>query len=220
MLPSILLLAAGAVGLAWTWRSRPDQRLAVAAIVAVGGLGFQVFHLVEHLVQAVVWIGSPDQPPFLTPWAIAGRDLLAVTGNTPRDVALGTELLHLVGNLIFLAGLVALAVLARRRSSRGGSSRVRGLSVALFVQLGHVVEHVILTASTALVGTAVGITTAFGALEPGQTLWTLRVLAHFALNAAATWAALIAVRSFLRPDHDVTAVPHAPTGTAVPSPVR
>lgn len=180
--------------------------MAVAAIVAVGGLGFQVFHLVEHLVQAVVWISSPDQPPFLTPWAIAGRDLLAIAG----DTALGIELLHLVGNVIFLAGLVALRVLARHRSSR-----VRGLSGALGVQLVHVVEHVMLTASTALLGMAVGITTAFGALEPGQTLWTVRVLGHFTLNAAATGAALIAVRSFLQPGHGVTSLPHTPTTTAV-----
>ncbi len=148
-----------------------------------------MIHLAEHLAQAAVWATSPERPPFLTPWAAAGRDVLAEGG----DTSLGAELLHLDGNLVFLAGLLALAVLARRRGITS-----RWLSIAVWLQALHVVEHVALTATQAASGTAVGATTAFGSLDPGPTLWALRVTTHFALNALATVAAVIAVVVFVR----------------------
>lgn len=158
-------------------------------MVAAGGLGFQVVHVLEHVAQAGVWMAHPNQPPFLTPWAIAGRDALAVGG----DAALGNELLHLVGNLIFLAGLVALALLARRRQAGG-----RALRLALVVQSLHVSEHLALTLTAATMGEAVGITTAFGLLDAGGPLWALRVNAHFVWNAVATVAAVGAVGTYVR----------------------
>lgn len=183
MTATLIMMAAGATGLAWVWHTRPQQRRPVLVLTAVAGLGFQLVHALEHVVQAGAWVTAPNQPPFLTPWAIAGRDALAVGG----DAALGAELLHLAGNLVFLAGLMALAAIANpTRSSRA-------LRAGLLVQGAHVAEHVALTLTVATVSKAIGVTTLFGLLDAGPTLWTLRVTAHFTVNALATVAAGLAV---------------------------
>lgn len=180
----LVVLAVGLAGLVWTWRTHRRRRRSVVGVIAVGGLGFQLVHGLEHVAQAVAWVAAPDKPPFLTPWAVVGRDALAVAG----DAALGNELLHLFGNLVFAAGLLAFGWLARPARSWG-----RSLWVAVVVQGLHVVEHVALTVTLAWVGTAIGLTTLFGILDAGPGLWTLRILAHFMLNAVATVAAGVAV---------------------------
>lgn len=189
MIAMALTLIVGAAGLVWVWRTCPHQRGPVLALVAGAGLTFQVVHAVEHVAQAAAWALQPSQPPWLTPWAAAGRDVLAVGG----DAAVGNELLHLLGNVIFLAGLVALAGLARRRDSRS-----RALRVAVAIQGVHVAEHVALTGSVLVGDRPIGITTLFGLLDPGPALWTLRVGAHFALNTVATVAAGLAVAAMVR----------------------
>jgi hypothetical protein len=190
MMPSIVLAAASAFGLAWVWQHRAQQRRAVIATVAVAGLGFQAVHALEHLVQVGAWVLSPGRTPFLTPWAIAGRDVLAVGG----DTAVGEELLHLSGNLVFLAGLAALAALA----GRSAVDRDRNLRNALAIQGLHVFEHAALTVTAALVGSSSGVTTLFGLLRPGPFMWTFRPLAHFALNAVATAFAILATTRYVQ----------------------
>lgn len=175
---TIIVLLGGLAGLTWVWRHRPEERQAVLGIIAATGLGFQAVHALEHFVQIGAWAISPGRAPYLTPWASAGSDLLAVAGN----VALGEELLHLSGNVVFLVGLVALAVLA----SRSDEGRPHSLRLALLIQGLHVLEHAALTATVAVGGTALGATTAFGLLEPGPLLWTYRQMAHFVLNTVAT----------------------------------
>jgi hypothetical protein len=173
----------GLVVLAWAAWVRPQRRRAMVAFLAAGGLTFQALHMAEHIVQLGVWLWAPDRPPFLTAWAEAGRDQLAVGGHT----ALGDELLHLGGNLVFLLGLVALAALV------GWRHRVPSLSVALVVQGLHVIEHIALTSSLLAVGRSIGVTTLFGALDPGPGLWGTRVIAHFGLNTAASAATAVAL---------------------------
>lgn len=175
----------GLGGMVWVWFQRPEQRMPVMIVVAAGGLVFQVVHVLEHAAQSAAWMAQSDQPPWLTPWVAAGRDWLAHGG----DIALGNELLHLIGNLVFLVGLAALAGIAGRLGDR----RPRAPTAALWIQALHVVEHAALTVSTATLGTAVGVTTVFGQLPPGPALWTLRVVAHFTINVAATVAAVWAV---------------------------
>jgi hypothetical protein len=151
--------------------------------VAAAGLGFQAVHTVEHLLQLGYWLAHPTSPAWLTPWASAGRDgLAALTDGRPMT---GMELLHLLGNAIFLAGLCAtLAVIGRDRAPQS-------LAAVTWLQAAHVAEHVALTATTLLSGQAVGLTTAFGLLPPGGPASTaLRVWAHFAINLALTLYAL------------------------------
>jgi hypothetical protein len=183
---SLVVLTVGLAVLVWTWRTHPRKRRSVVGVIAAGGLGLQSVHALDHVAQVVAWVAAPDNPPFLTPWAVVGRDALAVGG----DAALGNELLHLSGNLVFLAGLLALGWLARPARSWS-----RSLRFALILQGAHVAEHVALTVTAAWMGTAIGLTTLFGTLDAGPRLWALRVIAHFMLNAVATVAAGLAVRA-------------------------
>jgi hypothetical protein len=95
---------------------------------------------------------------------------------------------------VFLVGLAALAVLV----GRPGVRRSRSLRLALASQGLHVLEHVALTVTAVIGGRALGVTTVFGLLEPGPLMWTYRPMAHFALNAAATFFALDAVVGLIR----------------------
>jgi hypothetical protein len=183
------VFSAGLLGLVSVWWRRPEQRRAILVVAAVGGLGFQALHFVEHGVQMAAWVLEPGSQPFLTPWAVAGRDALTVGG----DVPLGEELLHLVGNVVFLAGLAALWALAAGQRER----RSRSLNAAIVAQGLHVVEHVALTASAALVGRSIGVTTFLGTLDPGPVLWTIRPTAHLLLNTVASILAVMAVRHWL-----------------------
>lgn len=182
--------AAGIAGLLLVWRHRPQQRPVLLAVVAAAGLGFQAFHFVEHLVQAVAWTMEPGRAPFLSSLAITGRDALAVGGHTQ----LGEELLHLMGNAIFLAGLLGFTALVGHHGARAGPS----LRLAFAIQAVHVIEHLVLTATVALIGRAVGVTTLFGLLQPGPVLWTVRPAAHLALNAVGTVLAGVAVVHWAR----------------------
>lgn len=152
--------------------------------LAVSALAFQAVHLIEHVAQLGYWIGHPLEAPWLTPWAIEGREVLAASGN----LALGNELLHLVGNLIFLGGLLALVLYCRRREEEARSP----LRVAMVVQGIHVAEHVVLTATTAVWGEAAGLSTFFG-LVSGPVMTSYRVWFHFLINLVATWFAARAV---------------------------
>lgn len=183
---AVVIAATGVAVLVWLWYARPERRRAVLALVAASGLGFQVLHVAEHVVQSGVWAAAPDRPPFLTPWATWGAEALAVTG----DPALGQELLHLLGNAVFLVGLLALTAGTRTPS--------RTLKSALAWQGGHLLEHVALSLTTAVWGRAIGVTTLLGTLDAGPSMWRLRVLAHLGLNSIATLFAVIAVAQLVR----------------------
>lgn len=142
-------------------------------------LGFQVVHAFEHVLQLGYWAIHPTAAPWTTPWAVAGRDLLA--GAADGQTGSGNELLHLFGNVIFLAGLAGLLSLLRWSDETPHHS----LLVAGWLQTAHVIEHVALTTSWFLVGRAVGVTTLLGTLE-GSAGASVRVWAHFLINMIAT----------------------------------
>jgi hypothetical protein len=148
--------------------------------LAVAALAFQAVHFFEHIAQLGYWLLHPTEAPWITPWAVPARDALAVTGH----VHLGNELLHLSGNLVFLGGLIALAVYSNRR---GGESSPH-LRTALWVQGIHMGEHVALTASTVIFGKAVGLSTFLG-LVSGPAMTSFRVWFHLLINLVATWYA-------------------------------
>jgi hypothetical protein len=148
--------------------------------MAVAAFTFQGVHFLEHIAQLGYWLLHPSEAPWITPWAIPARDALAVAGEVP----LGNELLHLTGNLVFLGGLLALAVYW---SKRGGKASPH-LRTTLWVQGIHMVEHVALTASTIIFGKAVGLSTFLG-LVSGPAMTSYRVWFHFLINLVATWYA-------------------------------
>lgn len=157
-----------------------DKITRVLKYVAVGALVFQAVHFVEHLGQVGYWVAHPLETPWLTPWAAEGRDALAIGG----ELALGNELLHLVGNLIFLSGVVALVAYCQRR----GREMLPGLRIALLIQGFHVIEHVALTVTSAIYGKAIGLSTFLGVVS-GPLMTSYRVWFHLLINLAATWYA-------------------------------
>jgi hypothetical protein len=194
-----LVMIALVVGLgAWLFARRNwgSARMRLLIAVAAGGIGFQIFHVVEHVAQVVYWVVHPTALPWLTPWAVIGADALAELTDGHRGS--GVELLHLVGNLIFLAGLAA-AVRIVRAQRRPGT---RPLRVALWVQTAHVAEHVLLTVTWLATGRALGVTTAFGSLASLPSLEiALRVWLHFAINLVATVVALRGLHAARHPGH-------------------
>lgn len=159
--------------------------------VAIAALVFQVVHFIEHVAQLGYWMSHPAAAPWLTPWAIAGRDALIVDG-TPAS---GNELLHLLGNLIFLVGVFALVALVWRVGQSIGE--VPFLKPGLWLQGIHVIEHVVLTGTYLAMGKAAGFTTLFGLAE-GAFGSGLRVWAHFLLNLVGTYFVVRAVLDMRR----------------------
>lgn len=160
--------------------------------VAAGGLAFQVIHVLEHLLQLSFWALRPEDKPWLSSWAAGTADglqyfcsLVPIAG-TPTS--LGVEMLHLTGNVVFLGALTAWQV-----AMRSENRTIRALTIAERVQLFHVVEHVVLVGSLLAFDKALGLSTAFGAID-GAALVALRVWFHFTINAVATVFALIAAR--------------------------
>jgi len=168
-----------------TSTQRTVRNLTVAALV------FQGVHFVEHTAQLIYWLFHPTQMPWMTPWAIAGRDLLAVDG-TPRG---GTEILHLLGNVIFFGGLIGMVLIAGYAGYK--MKRVPYLREAVILQGFHVAENVLLTVSYLTWGTVIGVTTVFGAAS-GVFESSLRVWSHFLLNLVATYYAVRAIRAMYR----------------------
>jgi len=192
-----LLLAVGCAIAATIAVYRALSRRAVAhramQAIAAGGLTFQVIHVLEHVLQLAFWFTKPDGKPWLSAWAAGTADglqyfcsLVPLAGTPP---SIGVEMLHLTGNVIFLGALTAWQVAMRANKRTIGT-----LAIAEKVQLFHVLEHVLLVSSLVATGRAIGISTAFGAID-GSALVALRVWFHFAINAVATVYALRAART-------------------------
>ena len=91
----------------------PAIKIRKLAIMFVGGsLIFQSFHTLEHLVQLSRWFNSPYSPPYMSPIAKTASSQLESSFASITNIigvpSLGMELLHLVGNAIFLTGGVVL----------------------------------------------------------------------------------------------------------------
>jgi hypothetical protein len=159
-------------------------------VVLLGlGLAFQVGHFFEHAVQFAVWVSGNYQwvsanfcgrgVPYMSPPAtemvrFLGARLLA--GDPPaRQMMVGMEILHLIGNAIFLATIAGVFCLFP----------VRLVRYALYIEGAHMCEHVSLTMSAYLLGKPIGLSTLFG---HAQSLWGIeaavgwRVTFHFVMN--------------------------------------
>ncbi|WP_219806430.1 MULTISPECIES: DUF6008 family protein [unclassified Streptomyces] len=171
---------------------RPARPWAYRTAVGVIGIGVvgQIGHFQEHVAQAGYWVLNPMEPAWMTPW---GDSLARGLGQIdPSKPSLGMELLHLKGNLVFLAGLVGIA-LVTRRLTRDLRTR-RWAKMGVWMQGVHGVEHLVLTLSVVLgASTAIGLSTWFGTIEAGPALTTYRVWWHFVANLVGTFILAMAV---------------------------
>ena len=179
-----VLMWAAVAGLAFADRRgrRPWVYKASLGVIVIGVIG-QIGHLTEHVAQAGYWIGHPEAASWMTPW---GTGLAKGFGQIDTSRAtLGMEILHLVGNFIFLAGLAAVMVITRR--ARTTRTRWWG-KMGVWMQGIHGLEHLSLTVSVWLgAKEAVGLSTWFGQLTPGPGATTYRVWWHFWANVIGTF---------------------------------
>lgn len=160
---------------AWMYR-------ASLTVVMIGVVG-QIGHLAEHVAQAGYWIGHPEAPSWMTPWGTGLAN--GYQQIDPSRKTLGMEILHLVGNFVFLAGLAAVMVLTRR--ARTTRTRWWG-RMGVWMQGIHGLEHLSLTVSIWLgAKEAVGLSTWFGQLTPGPGAATYRVWWHFWANVMGSF---------------------------------
>lgn len=174
---AVVVLAVGNRGVVKPWLYKT-----AVGLIGVGVIG-QIGHFQEHVTQAAYWVANPYSPAWMTPWADSfARGMGQVDATKP---ALGMEILHLTGNFIFLAGLVGIVQITRRATGHLKSRRWAKMGV--WMQGIHGIEHIVLTASVALgASRAIGLSTWFGAIDPGPALVTYRVWWHFVANLIGT----------------------------------
>jgi hypothetical protein len=165
------------------------QLINFLAVIAGIGLAFQVGHFLEHAVQFAVWLSGTydwiatnfcgrDTPFMSTPVtdavALVGGHLLP-DATRARQMMVGMELLHLVGNGIFLATIGVVYYLIPSKWVR----------YALYIEGAHLCEHLSLTLTACYLGIPIGVSTAFGR---ARSLWGAeaavgyRVSWHFFMN--------------------------------------
>ncbi|GAA3865840.1 DUF6008 family protein [Streptomyces sedi] len=187
---------------------------ASACLILVGIVG-QLAHVQEHFAQAAYWIGHNNDEAWMTPWGDSlARGLGQVDSSTPE---LGMEILHLVGNFVFLAGLVGVLLITRRALHTKARKWGR---MGVWMQGIHGVEHLVLTVSIALgASQAIGLSTWFGVMEPGPGLWTYRVWWHFVANVMGSVIFMLALRHLWLERREIEATYRANAGSPGAAPV-
>jgi hypothetical protein len=180
-----------------------DLALLSLIIGTYAGLGliFQVGHFAEHAVQFAVWcLGDLSQicgrnMPWMSPTATyLVQDLglfLFPTADAPRRMMLGMEVLHLIGNSIFLSSLLCLYYCVPSRWVRW----------ALYIEAFHLYEHISLTATAYFLGKPIGMSTLFGyifTLNDPEFAVGFRVTWHFLMNLLPMPFAMIGLMGYLR----------------------
>lgn len=186
-----------------------------ACVIVVGMLG-QIGHVQEHFAQVGYWAANPNERAWMTPWGTGLADGFgALVSGSPT---LGMEILHLVGNFIFLAGLVGVVLITREAVH--SKARKWGRMGAVMQGI-HGLEHLALTVSVAAGSPAIGISTLFGLLEPGPGLWTYRIWWHLIANVVGTVIFVVACHHLWKERRGVAASfsprvpqPRAPERTA------
>jgi hypothetical protein len=173
----------------------------ILGTVAALGLLFQVGHFAEHAFQFAVWVLGDlsnicgRDTPWMSAWATELVRRIGLTlfpsADTARRMMLGMEVLHLIGNSIFLGGLACLYYCTRSRWVRW----------ALYIEGFHLYEHVMLTASAYFVGKPIGISTLFGGagiVGDREFAVGYRVTWHFAMNLLPMPFAMIGLMEYWR----------------------
>jgi len=155
------------------------------AVIAGMGLAFQVGHFAEHAVQFGVWLlGDYSQicgrdTPWMSPWVTELVRRLGVAlfpdAGAPRQMMMGMEILHLIGNCIFLVSLGCLYYCKKSKWIRW----------AIYIEGFHFYEHLMLTTTAYFVGKPIGLSTLFGhssVIGSPEFAVGYRVTWHFAMN--------------------------------------
>lgn len=157
----------------------------ILTIAAALGLLFQVGHFFEHAFQFVVWcLGDLSQicgrdTPWISGWAgdfVAGIGrIVSPVADKPRQSMLGLEVLHLIGNSIFLATLGCLYFVTDKN---------KWVRWGFYIEAFHLYEHVMLTSTAFFIGRPIGLSTLFGAVGMGPKEFAVgtRVSWHFVMN--------------------------------------
>ncbi|MES3004979.1 MAG: DUF6008 family protein [Patescibacteria group bacterium] len=151
---------------------------ATMCIVVLGTM-FQVGHFAEHAVQFGMWLFSDRSMPWMSTWAMYLVHQIGhwavPDASGARQMAVGMELLHLVGNGIFLVTIAAFYK----------HSPTKLVRQAFYVEGFHLIEHLLLTFSVIYLGKPIGFSTLFG---NSSLVWDkegvvgYRVFWHFAMN--------------------------------------
>jgi len=178
--------------------------------IAVGlGLAFQVGHFLEHGIQFAVWVLGSDQwltssycgrdTPFMS-WPVT--ELVRFVGiylfpsaTVARQMMMGMEILHLIGNTIFLTTIAGVYYFIPSKLVR----------YAFYVEGAHLCEHVSLTLSAYFVGIPIGVSTLFGQAptwlgKSGAVGY--RVTFHFLMNLLPMPFVMIAIMKHWSGNHD------------------
>jgi hypothetical protein len=201
----LLLWAAGMwVAVAALRVANRQQRLwvytAIGVVIVLGVLA-QIGHLTEHVAQVGYWLGHPNAKAWMTPWGTA-----LATGFGTVDMTkptLGMEILHFIGNLLFLSGLVAVMVF----TTRARTTKARWWAkMGVWMQGIHGLEHLSLMLSVWLgAKQAIGLSTWFGLLAPGAGATTYRVWWHFIANVIGSFIFAMALYHLWRERRDIKA---------------
>ncbi|MBJ7402121.1 MAG: hypothetical protein JHD07_01965 [Bradyrhizobium sp.] len=193
-----------------TGAAHSDQITILGLMVATAaglGLIFQIGHFAEHAFQFAMWIlGDASNicgrnTAWMSPWV---NDLVQQIGgvftsaDAQRQMMLGMEVLHLIGNSIFLAGLASLYCCVPSKWVRW----------ALYIETFHLYEHISLTATAYFLGKPIGMSTLFGAANViGEREFAVgcRVTWHFVMNLLPMPFAMVGLMEYLR--ERKTAVP-------------
>lgn len=161
----------------------------IICILVGMGLAFQVGHFAEHAIQFGIWV-TGNYPrisaifcgrsvPYMSPVAIelvhALGTSLFPSDSLARQMMVGMEVLHLIGNFIFLTTIAGALYLCPSRLIRW----------ALYVEGAHMCEHVALTLSAYYLGKPMGLSTMFGhslAWWGPEAAVGYRVTFHFIMN--------------------------------------
>jgi hypothetical protein len=161
----------------------------VLAVLVGFGLAFQVGHFAEHAFQFGVWVTgtyhwvaatfcgreTPYMSAPLTAMVRFTGALLFSDSSSPRQMMLGMELLHLVGNSIFLVTIAGVSYLMPSKWVR----------YAFYIEGAHLCEHLTLFLTAYFAGQPMALSTIFG-----QSVYWLgkegavgyRVTWHFVMN--------------------------------------
>lgn len=179
---------------------RPWLYKASGAVIVIGLIG-QIGHLQEHVAQVGYWLAHPNDPAWMTPWGTGLANGYGVVDTSKPT--LGMEILHLIGNFIFLAGLAAVMVITRH--ARRTESRRWG-RMGVWMQGLHGLEHLVLTLSVWFgAERAIGLSTWFGLVQPGLGLSTYRVWWHFVANIMGSYIFGKALIALWRERHVIAA---------------